>query len=374
MQSSPERRTPPPNAVNIAAENGAIAWSALEAITHVDPAGRGLSSFRRASAPLDAGQLRAAALHLAKHACSVGIVTGFCVATGDGITVETDGPPGALFLARALLALGVDVSLIGDHYALPLLSGGCEMWNLDRAVLVEIPFEDGPPGAPARQRNDRDNCMKTDRWVADFLATGRGRSLTHLISIERPGPSHTSASIASQPGSTAAIAGRFSSLVPADCRNACHNMRGESINAFTAKAHRLFEAIAERDLPITSIGIGDGGNEIGMGHFAWESLVAAVDTPQAPWIVSRTSTDYTILSGVSNWAAYALALAVGRLCDAVALGVDWDARRQQELIERMVYQTAAVDGLTRRREPTVDGLPMDVYLRPLEEMRTLLGY
>ena len=137
MQTSPERRNPPPDPAKIAAENTAIAWSALEAITHVDPAGRGLSSFRRASVPLDAGQLQAAALHLAEHARSVGIVTGFCVATSDGITVETDGPPGALFLARALLALGVDVSLIGDCYALPLLTCGCEMWNIDRGVRSE---------------------------------------------------------------------------------------------------------------------------------------------------------------------------------------------------------------------------------------------
>jgi hypothetical protein len=40
----------------------------------------------------------------------------------------------------------------------------------------------------------------------------------------------------------------------------------------------------------------------------------------------------------------------------------------------LVAQTRAVDGLTLRREATVDGLPLDVYLRPLEEMRKLLGY
>ncbi len=41
----------------------------------------------------------AAAEHLALGAQSVGIVAGFPVVTPDGVVAETDGPPGALFLA-----------------------------------------------------------------------------------------------------------------------------------------------------------------------------------------------------------------------------------------------------------------------------------
>ncbi|QDU43702.1 hypothetical protein Mal52_21780 [Symmachiella dynata] len=33
----------------------------------------------------------------------------------------------------------------------------------------------------------------------------------------------------------------------------------------------------------------------------------------------------------------------------------------------------AVDGVTRRQEPTVDGLPFLTYIQPLEGIRQLLG-
>ena len=68
-----------------------IDWAALEDLMHVDPAGRGLASFRRERRSLDAGQLRGAAVDLAKRATAVGIVTGFAIAADDRITAETDG-------------------------------------------------------------------------------------------------------------------------------------------------------------------------------------------------------------------------------------------------------------------------------------------
>lgn len=361
-------------AAQIAAADRTIDWPALEAIVHVDPAGRGLSSYRRAQAPLDVGQLRASALDVAQHARAVGIVTGFPVVTDVGVAAETDGPPGALYLARALRALGVDVCLISDAYTLPLLEHGCDLWKLDRGLLVEIPFEDGPPDSAARRHNAPENNEKTVRWVRDFLASARGQALTHLISVERPGPSHTPESLEAQTQAAPGLLKRFEAAVPADDRNVCHNMRGELINALTAKTHHLFDAIADEHRSMTTIGIGDGGNEIGMGSIDWSWLVEAIGSPWAERIACRVATDYLTIGGVSNWAAYALALAIVRLRGAVDLGRNWNSDRQRQLIEGMVRQARAVDGLTRRREPTVDGLPLDVYSRPLDEIRRLLEY
>jgi hypothetical protein len=194
-----------------------------------------------------------------------------------------------------------------------------------------------------------------------------------LIAVERCGLSHTFDSLGAQ-GADSDVLMRFASLVPAEERDVCHNMRGQSINAHTARAHRLFETIAERHLPVTTIGIGDGGNEIGMGSFDWETLVEALDSPVAGRIACRIAADFSLIAGVSNWGAYALALAVARLRGATELGRDWNSAGQRALIEHIVNGTSAVDGLTRRREATVDGLPLDVYLRPLDEMRKLLGY
>ncbi len=151
-------------------------------------------------------------------------------------------------------------------------------------------------------------------------------------------------------------------------------MRGQSVNGFTAKTHRLFESIVRHSRPITTIGIGDGGNEIGMGRFAWETLVEAIGPESAGPIACRIATDHAILGGVSNWAAYALALALVRLRGVQNLARDWNAAGQRDLIEHVVARTPAVDGLTLRREPTVDGLPLDMYLQPLVEMRKLLGW
>jgi hypothetical protein len=347
------------DAAKIANHDRQIDWPGLEQIVHCDPAGRGLASFRRAGAPLDADQLRAAALHLARRASAVGIVTGFCAVVGHRVTAETDGPPGALFLARALAALNIDVVLISDRYGTPLLAEGCDLWKLDRNMVVEFPFAD---------------AADTDRWIGQFFSTNPCQRLSHLVSIERPGPSHTLESLAAQPRATPPPTARFESEVPPKDRDVCHSMRGQSIDAATAKTHRLFQWIAEHRLDITTIGIGDGGNELGMGSFAWELLVDAIGPGPLGRIACRIATDITLLAGVSDWAAYTLALAVARLRGAQSLGRDWTAAGQRELIETLVQSAGAVDGLTLRPEPTVDGLPLDDYLQPLEELRHRLGY
>ncbi len=361
-----------PDLLRVAEEDRRLPWLGLEQLVHLDPAGRGLASFRRSAEPLDAGQLRTVAVHIAQHARAVGIVTGFCATSSGRVTAETDGPPGALFLARALLTIGVDVYLISDAYGLPLLQVGCELWNLDRRMLVEIPFEDGTANCPARMSNDPDLNTKTDRWVREFFASERGQQLSHLIAIERPGPSHTLDSLALQTRSSASPTDDFANQVSAEHQNVCHNMRGGSINDLTAKSHRLFEYIREQRLPITTIGIGDGGNEIGMGKFPWEQLVEAIGSAAAGRNACRLATDFTLIAGVSNWGAYALALAIGKLRGTEA-SCDWQPSHQRALIEAMVQRAGAIDGLTLRPESTVDGLPLDVYLQPLVEMRKLLG-
>jgi hypothetical protein len=227
----------------------------------------------------------------------------------------------------------------------------------------------------------QDDNSAADRWVADFLASPQAAGLTHVLAIERPGPSHTLESMLAQPRHGQAPTEQFFASVPEEHRGIAHNMRGESIQQNTAPIHRMFEWIANKNLPITTIGIGDGGNEIGMGSFAWEMLTDAVGGEldavgggPAARIVCRTATDHTLIAGVSNWAGYALALAVARLRGATEVGCSWDAAGQRDLIEGLVRETPAVDGLTRRREATVDGLPLDEYLRPLSAMRSLLGF
>lgn len=358
MAFSSHRDSNLPDPRRIAAEEQSIDWLAIETLVHRDPAGRGLASFNRGQAPLDAGQLRASATHLARHATRVGIVTGFPVIADGRVVAETDGPPGALFLARALVALGIDVAIVTDTFALPLIEVGCDLWNLDRRMVVEFPLAGGPA------------------FADKFLAARSHAPWSHMIAIERPGPSHTLESLAAQTRIGPVPRERFLAEVAPEDRDACHNMRGQSIDAYIAKTHHLFERIGARNPATTTIGIGDGGNEIGMGRFPWEQIVEAIGDRSAGRIACRIATDFTLTAGVSNWAAYALALAVTRLraAEASELGRDWHAAGQRRLIEAIVCQTSAVDGVTLRREPTVDGLELDAYLVPLVEIRKRLSY
>jgi D-glutamate cyclase len=317
----------------------------LEALVRRDPAGRGVAAHEFGGGWLAAGGLKEAARHLAGHASRVAIVTGFRITHANPPAAETDGPPGALFLARALESLGVEVVLVADRVALPLLEYGCRRWSL-RARLCD--------GATAA--NDADSFLR----AGDF---------SHLISIEHVGPSHTLASLAAQRRPSTPPIEWFDREVPAEHRDVCHNMRGQRMDRDDdcLPLYRLFETAAGAG--VTTIGIGDGGNEIGMGALAWESLRAALPGERAGRIICRIATDHLVLAGVSNWGGYALALAVAALRDRGDLISSWTSDAQRELIEGLVREAGAVDGVTGRREPTVDGLPLDQYLALLDEMR-----
>ena len=51
----------------------------------------------------------------------------------------------------------------------------------------------------------------------------------------------------------------------------------------------------------------------------------------------------------------------------------YSRRQQQTVLEAMVEHGPAVDGVTKRREPTVDGLPFLTYIQPWEAIRAKLG-
>lgn len=341
------RMNPPPQ----------LPWSAIEARIHCDPGGRGLASYRSGGSPLDAGQLAAAATHLAQNARAVGIVTGFCVDSAHPPAAETDGPPGALFLARVLQSLGIEVDLVSDAYGLPLLAAGCEACGLPRGRVHEF-----PAGDPA----------DVDPWIDAALTAGPARRWTHLVSVERAGPSHTRGSLLAQPRTGPAPVERFERQVPSISRDVCHNMRGMPIDHLTAPVHRLFDAIAARQLPITTLGIGDGGNEIGMGCVPWETLCEAIGQGPGELTACRVATNYLLLAGVSNWGAYALALASAALRGRRDVVAAWTVADERRLIELLVRDAGAVDGVTGQRVATVDGLPLEAYLAPLADVLALV--
>ena len=246
------------------------------------------------------------------------IVTGFIVAEG---MPETDGPPGAAVLGRALRRLGARVRYTSDAAALPPLEAAL------RALGEPTDVFGYPDGADA---------------AAEVLARERP---THLIAIERPGR------------------GRSGDYL---------NMRGVSVAEWNRPLDEMFllahrqrrrgHAVPRTGHPRTTpgwrapvtIGVGDGGNEIGMGSV--RTLLARENR-----LIARTASvvpvDHLVVAGVSNWGAYGIVAQLGRLTGQPLLHTPAEER---QLIDACM-SAGAVDGVTRRREPTVDTLSADTH-------------
>ncbi len=240
------------------------------------------------------------------------IVTGFYIAHADPPCGETDGPLGALFLARALTPLGIPVALATDPFCLHALKVGVEAAGLAAAVpIIDLAAQEIP-------------------------------RLTHLVALERVGPSES---------------------------GPCYSMRGRDISAYMTPVHRFFEKDA-RPAGVATIGVGDGGNEIGMGKIARD--VIARNIPNGGRIACRVPTDHLIVCGVSNWDAYALAAGVALLRGAKLDPTLFNVERERELLRIMVEKGPLVDGVTGKATVSVDGLPFDQYVEPLRRLKELL--
>ncbi len=329
--------------------------SHFDALIRRDPARRGLISSEEQFGPLCPGHLHAAAAHLAGHAKCVGIVTGFYIPRGDPPAAETDGPLGSLFLAAAFAQSGIRVVVITDTLCAPAIRAAASMLDFPQTDVLECP-------------------LGSDEWTSEFWKTSAGRELTHLIALERVGPSHTLETLTAQSRGGEVPESAFLQSVPSSTWNHCHNMRGEIIDAHTAPLHRLFEASQATHSDIKKIGIGDGGNEIGMGCVPWEELTRRLQGDHSARIPCRIATDWNIVAGTSNWGGYALAAATLLLRGQIDILHPLTLEHEEKLLKHVVQHGPAVDGVTRLREPTVDGLPFLTYIQPWLGMRHLLGW
>jgi hypothetical protein len=287
---------------------------------------------------------------------AVGIVTGFLIPHAKPPRAETDGPLGAVFLSRALVALGARVVLASDAFCVQALVAGLTACDLVKQVaIVTLPtYVAAKPLSPA------------EYWRAFASEAGE---LTHLIALERAGPSHTLASIARQSGNSAELIERFSADVPEARWDRYYTMRGHDVTDRMSLAHRLFEGESRPGVAITTIGIGDGGNEIGMGRIPWD--VIRRNIPSGSLVACRVPTDHLIVCGISNWGAYGLAAGT-RILRGLPLDSNlFDPDREGVLLQLMVSRGPLVDGATGQASPTVDGLPFDRYVEPLRRLRAM---
>ncbi len=286
---------------------------AIEALIHRD-VGRNIGALFAAAR----GGLRSAATALAATpAPNVGILTGFYVPQGQPPAAETDGPAAAALLARGLTDAGVPVRLLTDAPCRSAVRAALDGAGL--ALPIDAPALDADP--------------------TETVAAWRGLGIDWVISIERCGPG-------------------------AD--GAHRNMRGQDIGMHAAPLHKVFAAG-----PWHTIAVGDGGNEIGMGSIP--RAILERDIAHGADIACVIPADHLIVAGVSHWGGYALlaALAMVRPAWRAAMLGALDPTLDRAILTSMLRFGPAVDGVTLRREATIDSLGMDRHHAILAAIRAL---
>ena len=222
-------------------------------------------------------------------------------------TGDTDAPLSAVTVGRALERLGRDVRYVTDAPNLRPLQG----LVTDRSKVIEFPWR------------DRDASYQEARSLLRRL------SPSLLMAVERVGFTQGE---------------RYM------------NYRGLDITLAMAKLDLLFED------PADSIGIGDDGNEIGMGAIAKELVVERV-TPYP----SLTPTTHVVVGTTALWASYGFVGALGALAgtDLLPRKADVDGWL------RTAVELGATDALSGRREAAVDGHALDECGEVLERVRRL---
>lgn len=193
---------------------------------------------------------------------------------------ETDGPMGSYFLLKALQKLGFTPYIITD-------------------TLSYAYFKSWAP------------CiLYTHHTSASYLL--HTYSPVAIISIERCGRYHN---------------GRY------------YNMRKKDISALTPPIDDLILHTSA-----LTIGIGDGGNEIGMGNVL--AQVSSLDI-----IPSTICCHHLIAATVSNWGAYGLIAALEHLSHIDLLP---SATHMEQYLQHLIRQ-GAVDGISGKNIAKIDG-------------------
>lgn len=234
------------------------------------------------------------------------------VATGAGVPPklpqgETDGPPGAAVLARAMaLGLGAQVTIVSEEVHSKPVEACAALVESTTARPINV--ETIPP-------HPKHGPNAIEALLARYQPSA-------IVFIELDGPNPD---------------GHF------------HGVRGDRRPAGTM-AHLHLLAEVGRTAKRLTIGIGDGGNEVGFGAVRTE---LAAFHPNG-FVVTAVETDVIVSAAISNWGAYAV-------CAGLAVGLGSPDLLHDETLEgeliRACVNAGARDGATASTEPLVDGVP-----------------
>jgi len=242
---------------------------------------------------------------------------------------ELDGPPGAAVLARGLHVglkavpiLLIEEQLVGPMEAV-LTGAGFRVMEASQAVsaisspspihgCAVLPFP-----VDLRQAEKR-SVELIERF-----------SPAAIISIEKGGMNE---------------------------KGVIHNSRGADTTAEMAKVDVLIREAGKRD--ILTLGIGDGGNEIGMGTIReavreYIPYGAKCQCPCGAGIAPETPTDVLVTAAVSNWGAYGVLAALAILCENPKVLHDTETEAR---VLRRGADAGLIDGMTGYCVPGADGM------------------
>jgi len=246
---------------------------------------------------------------------------------------ESDGPPGAVALARALrLSLKATPIIIVDE----CLVEGMKMvaraagfqcvppenliYSIERNKLLTVSILSFPV--------DQEEAKIEAARIIDLLHPAV------CIAIERGGMNDN---------------------------GMIHNMAGWDTGGDMAKLDYLF--LAARANAIPTIGIGDGGNEIGMANIAnaireYISYGKKCQCPCGLGIAPATVVDVLVTAAISNWGAYAIAA----LLEAIT-GVNVINTAEREMaVLRATANAGFHDPISGSVVPSVDGCSAEIQL------------
>lgn len=303
---------------------------------------------------------------------SVCILTGFPCRMSDTPPIETDGPPAAVALAAASRYLRKPNCIVTDTCAAHALTACVEACGCGADEPVTIIIHAFPP-APEWDAG----CSARLQAVCD--------DYVHAIAVERAGVSASGDYCTMRALSMRAWVAPVDSLLTHGC------VCGGQV---TGDAWR------------SSTGIGDGGNEAGMGVVK-DRVMAHI--PRGDVIACVTPCDHLLVASVSNWGGWALlaashitlhllvcahdagvlqalpaplTLSAARIIAAMPPHV-LDAARADKSVVLLpsIEQQAAVthamiaagvrDGITGALDGSVDGMPAATHVHMLERLRDI---
>jgi hypothetical protein len=264
------------------------------------------------------------------------VLSGFPCCVNESPPTETDGPPGAVALARTAIQLGHSCKLVTDE---------CN----------EIVFQAAMADQPWANSNDK---MEMLVFSATKDEDDRLKALAEecdlVIACERAGP------------------GKGGN---------CYTMRGINMNEcnLIAPLHKIVEYATISGTKF--LAVGDGGNELGMGKVL-DQIKKHI--PKGDLTGCTVAADHLVAASVSNWGGYAVAAGTAvmraakdnsdskeQMKETVAAWIEKCLPTDQEeidLLKRCVAKGCR-DGVSGKVEATVDGMPLERSMQCLRDLR-----